>query len=181
MVLLIWRIIFMNTAYVYLQLYKLFDDCTPIKADCGQLCNKACCKGSGGMYLFPGEKKVYELLNPSWINISESDFFYTKNRKQVNVPFASCNGHCDRFQRPLACRIFPLTPILDENGNISIITDPRAKSICPLSKGLYIEDYDSRFIRNIRRAFNLLMKNGDFAEYMKAYTDYINEFRRFYK
>lgn len=171
----------MNTAYVYLQLYKLFDNCTPIKPDCGQLCNKACCSGDGGMYLFPGEKKVFELLNPSWIKISDSDFTYLKDGKEISVPFASCNGSCDRYQRPLACRIFPLTPILDENNNIKIITDPRAKSVCPLARGLYTNEYDSRFIRNIERSFKLLMHNKDFAEYMKAYTEYINEFNRFFK
>ena len=26
----------MNTAYIYLQLYKLFDDVTPVPVDCGQ-------------------------------------------------------------------------------------------------------------------------------------------------
>ena len=49
----------MNTAYIYLQLYKLFDDVTPVPVDCGQLCDKACCKGDdSGMFLFPGEKEV---------------------------------------------------------------------------------------------------------------------------
>ena len=170
----------MNTAYVYLQLYKLFDNCTPIKADCGQLCGKACCQGNGGMYLFPGEKKVYELLSPTWLEISDSDFNYTCNGKKVNVPFASCSGSCDRYQRPLACRIFPLTPILDSNGKINIITDPRAKSVCPLSKGLHTNEYNRKFVKNIERSFKLLMHNKCFAEYMKAYTEYINDFKRFY-
>ena len=50
----------MNTAYIYLQLYKLFDDITPVPVDCGQLCDKACCKGDdSGMFLFPGEKEVF--------------------------------------------------------------------------------------------------------------------------
>ena len=68
----------MNSAYVYLQIYKLFDSCTPIKADCGQLCDKACCKGDNdcGMYLFPGEKEVYKLLSPDWVKIEQSDFTY---------------------------------------------------------------------------------------------------------
>ena len=46
----------MNSAYLYLQLYRLFDSITPVRTDCGGLCDKACCRGDdGGMYLFPGE------------------------------------------------------------------------------------------------------------------------------
>ena len=51
----------MNAAYIYLQLYRLFDDTTPVPVDCGQLCDSACCKddddGDNGMYLFPVKKK----------------------------------------------------------------------------------------------------------------------------
>lgn len=170
----------MNTAYVYLQLYKLFDDITPIKADCGQLCHKACCKGDdSGMYLFPGEKKVYDLLSPSWIKIEASDFYYTAGGKKRNVPIAMCNGKCDRFQRPLACRIFPLTPYL-ENGELKIITDPRAKAVCPLAKVMSVKEYDPDFIKNVERTFTLLMKNKTFAEFMEQYTEYISEYLKFF-
>ena len=170
----------MNTAYVYLQLYKLFDSSTPLSVDCGQLCKRACCKGEGGMYLFPGEKKVYELLNPNWIKISKSDFSYTSGGKRRTVYFAECCGECDRFQRPLACRIFPLTPVLSENGKIKIITDPRAKAVCPLSKAMHIDEYNDSFVKNTEKAFKMLMNNRQFADFMKSYTDYINEYRKFF-
>lgn len=170
----------MNSAYVYLQLYKLFDAQTPLKVDCGELCGGACCKGSGGMYLFPGEKKVYDLLNPSWVNICKSDVYYTSGGRKRVVYFAECSGKCDRFQRPLACRIFPLTPILNENGKLQIITDPRAKSVCPLAKAMYLNEYNDTFIKNTEKTFNLLMKNKPFADFMKSYTEYINEYRKFF-
>lgn len=170
----------MNTAYVYLQLYKLFDDITPIKADCGKLCNCACCKGDdSGMYLFPGEKKVYELINPSWIRIEQSDFYYTCEGKKRNVPIAMCNGKCDRFQRPLACRIFPLTPYL-ENGELKIITDPRAKSVCPMAKVMKKDEYSPEFVRNVERTFKLLMKNKVFRDFMNSYSEYLSEYLRFF-
>ena len=108
----------MNTAYVYLQLYKLFDEITPVPVDCGELCSKACCMGDdSGMYLFPGELEVFKLLTPDWAKIENSDFKYTHNNKTYSLPICFCDGSCDRFQRPLACRIFPLTPVLDENKN----------------------------------------------------------------
>ncbi len=171
----------MNSAYVYLQIYKLFDKVTPIKADCGKLCNKACCKGDdSGMYLFPGENKVYDLLSPEWIKIEKSDFYYNFNGKKKNVPIAMCKGKCDRYQRPLACRIFPLTPYLDENGELCIITDPRAKSICPMAKLMKKDEFDGKFVKNVERTFKLLMKNPEFKAFMKDYSAYISEYLKFF-
>ena len=170
----------MNSAYLYLQLYRLFDDITPVPADCGGLCNKACCRGDdSGMYLFPGEEDVYKLLNPDWMRIEKSDFTYTFKDKEKKVPIIFCNGLCDRFQRPLACRIFPLTPYLDENGLLKIINDPRAKSLCPLAKALNIEDYDPLFVKNVKRTFNLLSKNKEVYEFLKEYSRYLDDFLRF--
>lgn len=171
----------MNTAYIYLQTYRLFDDATPVKADCGKLCDKACCKGDeGGMYLFPKEKSVYDLLKPSWVKIEKSDFTYECDGKTKNVPIIFCNGECDRYQRPLACRIFPLTPYLNKDGKLEIIVDPRAKSLCPLSRELDVDEYDYRYVKNIKKAFTLLMKNHEFRAYMRAYSEYIDEYRKFF-
>lgn len=170
----------MNAAYVYLQLYRLFDKSTPVPADCGELCGKACCEGDDcGMFLFPGEEEVYKLLNPDWISIERSDFSYKYNGKTYYTPIAMCSGECDRYQRPLACRIFPLTPYLSD-GHIEIIIDPRAKRLCPLAKGFYLEDFNRTFIKNIEKAFRLLMKNRRFAAFMKEYSSYLDEFRRFF-
>ena len=172
----------MNIAYIYLQLYRLFDEVTPIRADCGKLCDKSCCKGDdAGMYLFPGERAVYKLLNPDWAEIDKSEFTYEYGGKTKKVPIIFCKGVCDRYQRPLACRIFPLTPYLKKDGRIEIIIDPRAKAICPLSKGLTLEEFDYKFVKNIKKAFTLLMKNDEIKAYMYAYSEYIDEYRRFFK
>ena len=170
----------MNSAYIYLQLYKLFDNCTPVKVDCGQLCSAACCKGTDcGMYLFPGEKKVYDLLNPEWVKIEKSDFKYTYKRKKKSLYIAFCNENCDRFQRPLACRIFPLTPILSDDGKLDIIIDPRSKSICPLGQAFTLDDFEPQFIKNVRKAFIMLCKNKEFSKFMVEYTKYIKDFQKF--
>lgn len=171
----------MNTAYVYLQLYRLFDNVTPVPVDCGQLCGKACCKGEdSGMFLFPGEKEVFNLLNPDWITIEKTDFTYEYNEKTYNTPIAMCTGNCDRYQRPLACRIFPLTPYISKSGSLEIIIDPRAKSVCPMAKSFFIEDFDAAFVKNITKAFSLLMKNKQFKAFMREYSNYIDEFNRFF-
>ncbi len=172
----------MNVAYVYLQVYRLFDEITPIKGDCGLLCGGACCKGEdSGMYLFPGEEKVYKLLNPQWAEIKRSDFTYEYGGKEKNVPIIFCNGECDRYQRPLACRIFPLTPYLNKQGELEVIIDPRSRAVCPLPAELELDELDYRFVKNIKKAFNLLMKNAEIREFMKSYSEYIDEYRRFFK
>lgn len=171
----------MNSAYVYLQLYRLFDKKTPIPADCGQLCGKACCQGEDcGMYLFPGEKKVFQLLDPEWAKIENSDFEYSYNNKTKKVPLILCNGKCDRYQRPLACRIFPLTPYLDKTGKLSVITDPRAKSLCPLANNLQLSDYDSTFVKNVYRAFTILSSNKEFYAFLDTYSRHLDEYLRFF-
>ena len=173
--------VFMNAAYVYLQLYRLFDNVTPLHVDCGELCSKACCQGDDcGMFLFPGEVSVFKLLNPEWVKIEKSDFTYTHGSKTYHTPLAMCNGDCDRYQRPMACRIFPLTPYLTADKQLKVIIDPRAKSICPLAKGFMLSDFDGRFIHNIEKSFTLLMKNRHFADFMTEYSAYIDDFRRFF-
>ena len=171
----------MNSAYVYLQLYRLFDTNTPLPVDCGKLCKSACCKGEGsGMFLFPGEKEVYKLLNPNGFKIEMSDLEYDYNGKSYKTPILFCDGECDRYVRPLACRIFPLTPVIADDGSIEIITDPRAKSICPLAKTLHLDEYDESFVKAVKKAFVLLSKNKRVYAFLKEYTEYINEFKKFF-
>ena len=171
----------MNSAYVYLQLYKMFDSHTPLPVDCGKLCDGACCKGdASGMFLFPGESAVYRLLEPEGFRIEMSDLTYKDGEKERQTPIIFCEGKCDRYVRPLACRIFPLTPILNDRNQIEIITDPRAKSICPLAKTLHMYEYDDAFVSSVKKAFVLLAKNKHVYAFLKKYTEYINEFNRFF-
>lgn len=171
----------MKCAYIYLQLYKLFDEVTPIPADCGKLCGKACCKGDdSGMLLFPGEESVYELFEPEWAKIENTDMTYTHEGKEYPVKILFCNGDCDRFVRPLSCRIFPLTPYINKDDKLEIITDPRAKGICKLAKLLDLEEYDEEFVKNIKRTFNLLLKNKRVLSFMKMYSEYIDDYKRFF-
>ncbi len=171
----------MNSAYLYLQLYRLFDNRTPVRADCGMLCNKACCQGDDcGMYLFPGEKKVFDMLNPHWAKVEKSDFSYTYNNRTKNVPVIFCDGNCDRYQRPLACRIFPLTPYIDKDGNLSVITDPRAKSLCPLSQAMDTDDYDPKFVKNIYRVFGILSTSKEFYTFLDTYSRQLDDYLRFF-
>lgn len=172
----------MNIEYIYLQLYRLFDKVTPIAADCGRLCGARCCRGNDcGMYLFPGEERVFRLLSPEWASLEKSDFSYEIDGKEKKVPILFCNGSCDRYQRPLACRIFPLTPYINGDKKVEIIIDPRARSMCPLAKTLEISDFDRRFVKNVKKAFALLTKNREITEYLKRYSEYIDDYKKFFE
>ncbi len=156
----------MKPEKLYSQLYNLFDKSTPVAADCGKLCNKACCDGDdkNGMYLFPYEKVMYKNVQDSGISVSKCDFLY--NNGKTGADFAYCNGKCDRKFRPLACRIFPLLPYIDTFGNMKIIKDPRAYAVCPLARALHIDDFDARFVKNVRRCAKLLIKFDDIYNYL---------------
>ena len=172
----------MNSAYAYLQLYRLFDNCTPIAADCGKFCGKACCKGDEcGMYLFPGEKKVFDMLKPEWSKLDFSDLEYGFDGKIKKTPILFCNGRCDRYQRPLACRIFPLTPYIDKNKKLSIIIDPRAKSICPLTYDIDISHFDRKFVKNVKRTFNVLSQNKEIYSFLDTYSRQLDECLKFFE
>ena len=172
----------MNAAYVYLQIYRMFDRSTPLKVNCGDLCGSICCKGEDcGMYLFPGEEEVYKLLSPDWVNIEKSDFTYSLDGKVYHTPLAVCQGKCDRYERPLACRIFPLTPYINSKDELEIVTDPRAKRLCPLAKAFYLDEFESDFLNNIRKSFLLLMKNKRVRAFLKEYSLYLDDFFKFYK
>lgn len=103
----------------------LFDDLTPLTADCGRLCDDRCCQPmegeNTGMLLFPGEEAYYAGLPGYRVQPTTSGALLT------------CPGHCQRADRPLSCRLFPLLPLLRPDG-VKVGTDLRAKPVCPLAR-----------------------------------------------
>ena len=84
---------------------------TPLESDCGELCAARCCRSlegeETGMLLFPGEEERYQHME-GWKVLSGS---------AGNV--VVCPGRCNRNERPLSCRIFPLLPVV-RKGEIVI-------------------------------------------------------------
>ena len=107
------------------QARALFDDLTPLRTDCGLVCGGACCQPlegeNTGMLLFPGEEAYYAALPGYRLTGTEAGTLLT------------CSGQCERADRPLSCRLFPLLPLLREDG-IKVATDARAKAVCPLAR-----------------------------------------------
>ncbi len=157
---------------LYNQVYQLLNKVTPLNTDCGRECRKACCQGEEtdfGMYLFPGEE----------IMQSESDFLYLKpvtiNGNQVLL--AICNGECDRNKRPLACRIFPLTPYFTKKGILTIIIDPGAFQVCPLAREMGRNDLNPDFVKKVRQVCQLLIKNERIKNFIEEQSRLLDELK----
>lgn len=148
---------FENKTKMYEYLYSLFDDITPLKADCGQICSAACCKGDckTGMLLFPGESTTLKVIEK-------------EGRK-----LAVCEGKCSRNERPLSCRLFPIFPIINEKGKIEAVPDSRGYGICPLVRECDNIKFSSKFIRNVKKAGKILAKDDECLEFLKDVTEEI--------
>ena len=124
---------------------------TPLRSDCGRICGAACCSSLAGeetgMLLFPGEETMLGSLD-GW-----------SLRKAGPDLLALCPGTCDRALRPLACRLFPLLPVIRGN-EIRVETDLRARAVCPLAR----QGKDAllpAFIEAVRQAGTLLMEDPE--------------------
>lgn len=99
---------------------------TPLKRDCGRICGARCCRPlegeETGMLLFPGEAEAYA---------GKAGF---EVRKTARGDLLICSGTCDREDRPLSCRLFPLLPVIGDDGKVRAVTDLRAKAVCPLAR-----------------------------------------------
>ena len=96
---------------------------TPLTSDCGSLCAGLCCRPmegeETGMLLFPGEETLYDGKEGYRVLDTETG------------KLLICSGMCDRQDRPLSCRLFPLLPAV-RNGVIRVEMDERARTVCPL-------------------------------------------------
>ncbi len=147
--------------------YSLLEKATPLgRVDCGLVCNAVCCTEECGdsMELFPYEKEFLEGVEGFEITDGE-------------VPLLRCAGKCERENRPLACRIYPLFPLVDtdEDGNeiIRVIYDPRATAACPLCAQR--AKPDRRFLRAVRRSGKYLLSDSETAAYLRKTSKYLKE------
>lgn len=151
----------------YDALYALLGDLTPLTADCGEVCAAACCKGNenDGMLLFPGEAE--------WCGFDGQ--ITRDNGRELFV----CDGRCERTRRPLSCRLFPLFPILTEDGRVKAVYDPRAYRVCPLVQLQQNVRLDRRFVRAVRAVGRRVAADPAGAAFLKEQTAEIAEIDRF--
>ena len=146
---------------MYKKIFNILGELTPLKADCGQLCGCACCKGDDktGMRLFPHEESALNIIETS-----------------SNVRLAVCNGTCDRNKRPLACRIFPFFPTVDEKGRVYVELDYRAANLCPMVEHCDEIIFDKRFLRAVKRVGKILAKDDECRKFLFESTKEIDTY-----
>jgi len=164
----------MSPEEFYRTLYKIIGDATPLRVDCGKLCDNACCAVTDeitGMYLFPHESVMYENM-PAWGEVYDTDFTYGEGKK---ARLFTCTGTCDRAMRPLSCRIFPLIPYAHKGEELKIIMDKRGRGMCPLIDAIKIEELSDEFVKKVTGAMKLCMCNRETREFIYALTQSIDE------
>ena len=146
---------------------ELLADVTPLKTDCGRVCGARCCQSmeeeETGMLLFPGEEEAYRGKD-GWIL-----------RETKAGILAVCSGRCSRQERPLACRIFPLLPVL-RDGTVKIAADQRAKTICPLLRQ-GVRGMDPAFKDAVREAGKILTEDPEQRAFLELLTAEQDELR----
>ncbi len=133
---------------------------TPLKRDCGRVCGARCCRScegeETGMLLFPGEEALYR--NKEGWRILD-----TASGKMV-----ICPGTCDRNERPLACRLFPLLPVI-RSGSVRAAVDQRAGAVCPLVRQ-GIRAMDPAFTDAVREAGEILAADREQRRMLETLT-----------
>lgn len=158
-------------------LRRILGGLTPMKSDCGLICEKKCCsvqEEGQGMYLFPGEEIMYP-EGGQWYSIEQSDV--EVEHFSGKRPFVlKCRGSCPREERPMACRIFPLAPYLAPEGDLEIVLDDDALFLCPLVRQKDIETLDPAFRQGVRKVWvHLLEGDGSVREAVKSYSARIDD------
>jgi hypothetical protein len=148
---------------------ELLLEVTPLKADCGRLCGAACCASAAGqdsgMLLYPDEAALYDPA-PAWARVQPIDLAIDWVIDSKPTPLLVCDGTCPRADRPLACRVFPLTARARGAG-FAVELDPRAWAVCPLMPhGL--AGLDPAFVAAARAAFALLWERPAYRAYLCA-------------
>ena len=140
----------------------LLSGLTPLKADCGRLCGGACCQGdeATGMLLFPGEEALY--AHCAFARVLPAGF----SLGGQGVSLLVCQGRCERENRPIACRLFPLFLRFREDGSTRVVMDRRARALCPLT-GYGLSALDSAFLDAARTAYDLLLADPACAAYLR--------------
>lgn len=161
----------------YTSIYNNIEAHTPVLFDCGELCSSNCCANNGmGMFLFP-----YEEL---YINKSNHKFKIIDSNISLSgrtIKLLYCTGTCQRNQRPLSCRIFPLFPFTGIDGRIRVLFDPRAHGTCPLLftdiEGIYMRGLFRLKVLDVAHQLFQVPEIKDFLVHMTKELETIKKFK----
>ena len=145
---------------------------TPLKKDCGRVCGARCCRPlegeETGMLLFPGEAEAY----------TDREGWTVRHAAQGDI--VVCPGNCEREERPLSCRLFPLLPLIGDDGEIRAVMDQRARAVCPLARQGK-SALDPAFIEAVREAGELLAQSEEQAMFLDVLEEEQEELKELRK
>ena len=145
----------------------LLDSLTPLRTDCGSICGCRCCASAEGeetgMLLFPGEEAYYADL-PGY-----------RLEATAQGTLLICPGRCNRADRPLSCRLFPLLPVVRQDG-VKVAMDLRAKAVCPLARQGR-SALREEFVQAVRQVGNLLCEDEEQRAFLLGLTRQQDELR----
>lgn len=121
------------------------------------------------MLLLPYEKEYLQ-------KFANANYTYTKSG---DTDILICSGKCDRNFRPFACRIFPYYANI-ENDKVSLKKDPRAALVCPLIVSRTHKRPSVYFIRNIKKAVNLLISDDEYKNDFSDMSDFVDSLYELY-
>lgn len=116
------------------------------------------------MLLFPGEDMLYR-DREGWTI-----------RQTPAGPMVICPGTCSREDRPLACRLFPLLPVI-RDGTVKAAMDQRAYAVCPLARQ-GIRALDPEFAEAVREAGRMLAADGEQYRFLEVLTEEQDELKQ---
>ena len=87
-----------------------------------------------------------------------------------------CPGTCSREDRPLACRLFPLLPVI-RDGTVKAAMDQRAYAVCPLARQ-GIRALDPEFAEAVREAGRMLAADGEQYRFLEVLTEEQDELKQ---
>ena len=146
-----------------LEAIALLENVTPLKSDCGTLCDHACCKpdkdAGGEVWLLPCEEEMdfdWAEVHPTRMPVTETDAYAI-----------SCASMCDRAKRPFLCRIFPLVPYYSKKRNEwDVRMDRRAWMLCPLCN-YGVKGLNPEFVSAARQAVQILCEDAETEDFLQ--------------
>ena len=116
------------------------------------------------MLLFPGEDMLYRDREGWTIRQTPAGLMVI------------CPGTCSREDRPLACRLFPLLPVI-RDGTVKAAMDQRAYAVCPLARQ-GIRALDPEFAEAVREAGRMLAADGEQYRFLEVLTEEQDELKQ---
>ena len=96
------------------------------------------------------------------------------------IRLAVCSGSCDRTKRPLACKIFPFFPTIDDDSKIYVELDYRAYRLCPMVEHSDELLFDPQFLDAVEKVGYLLAEDEECKKFLYDSTEEIDTYYSFY-